>query len=109
MIRLSALLVALLLVLTFNAYACLLPLQSSSQMNCPSSAQEQPRQICDAFVEIGTSSEASLKQPDSLFHAEFHLGGHTPSPFIKSSLPSEPPPDPNRSLHCSIPTTVLRI
>ena len=37
-------LVSLLLVLTFNAYACILPLQTPSQMDCSSTTEQPVRQ-----------------------------------------------------------------
>jgi hypothetical protein len=52
-------LVSLLLVLTFNAYACLLPLPAQSAMDCSSPSDEPVRETCDAFLELGPQSEFS--------------------------------------------------
>jgi hypothetical protein len=50
--RIAVFLVFLLLILTFNAYACVLPLQTVTQTDCPSDTEDQARQTCDAFLEL---------------------------------------------------------
>ena len=58
----------LLLVLTFNAYACLLPLEMSmpsTMDNGCSTTDEQPvYQFCDAFKTLGAQSPDRLTTPD---------------------------------------------
>ena len=53
MVRISVLLAFLLIVLTFNAYACVLPLQQTAKMDCASGTEEPVRETCDAFLEMG--------------------------------------------------------
>jgi hypothetical protein len=66
--RLSPILVFLLLVLTFNAYACVLPLQPVSGMDCSSTTEQPVRQTCDAFLELGPQSHASFAQELSIIN-----------------------------------------
>jgi len=50
-------------VVTFNAYACLVPLPSSSLAmgkNCPSPQEEQTPQWCDVFKTLSVESTISL-------------------------------------------------
>lgn len=58
----------LFLVLTFNAYACLLPMEMSmpsTMGNGCSTADEQPvYQFCDAFKTLGAQSPDRLTTPD---------------------------------------------
>ena len=62
--RFVAIVVILLLsVMTFNAYACLVPFDSSplSMMgNCPSSHDEQVPQFCDIFKSMSVESTVSV-------------------------------------------------
>lgn len=107
--RLAALLVLLLLTFTFNAYACLLPLQPESAMDC-SSANEQPvRQTCDAFLQLGPQSPASFSQELPTLNIDSDTTPRlTTSTFLV--LRSEHPPRAaDTPIHLSIPTTVLRI
>lgn len=107
--RMAAFLVFLLLGLTFNAYACILPLQTVAQTDCSSDTQEQSRQTCDAFLEIGPQSQLSLNHALSSFTFESPV----PSlPFETVHSISAPTPSPYHAvfpIHLSIPTTVLRI
>ncbi|HEX9284184.1 MAG TPA: hypothetical protein VF879_00830 [Nitrospirales bacterium] len=67
-------LAAIYFLLSFNAYACLLPLYSGAQA-APGSVcampQEQPiRDACDAFKALGVQTLSSVQPlPDSLIHA----------------------------------------
>jgi hypothetical protein len=59
--RVVAIVVILLLSLvTFNAYACLVPLYSSAMDgNCPSSHTPQTPTLCDVFKTLGVESTAT--------------------------------------------------
>lgn len=63
---LAGTLVLLFLGLSFNAYACLVPLYgatAATMANGCSDSQEQPvRQICDAFKTLGVQSASELQQ-----------------------------------------------
>jgi hypothetical protein len=107
--RMAAFLVFLLLVLTFNAYACVLPLQTATQMDCDSGTEDQARQTCDAFLEIGPQSQVSAHQALSAFYFECPVSGHVPDASLSGSEPTPPPRDSDTPIHLSIPTTVLRI
>ncbi len=86
---LSTILVLFLLVLSFNAYACLLPVSSGSSMemgNGCSTPEEQPaRQVCDAFKTF-TVEASSQPQPSCDGHMLWL--GET----LSGSLLSSPPP-----------------
>ncbi len=103
-------LVSLLLVLTFNAYACILPLQTPSQMDCSSTTEQPVRQTCDAFIELGPQSHASftpdLPVPKVL---EFEDPPQLPTLVALVVGPEHPPRSADTPIHVSIPTTVLRI
>ena len=71
MTRICTFLVLLLLVLTFNAYACLLPLQPESAMDCSSATEQPVRETCDAFLELGPQSHASFNQDLPLLKVDF--------------------------------------
>jgi hypothetical protein len=114
MARLCGLLVVLLLLLTFNAYACVLPLPSSSvQMDCSSHAdkpvQQTVRQTCDAFLEIGPHSQFSSNQTDTTSNLEYAMPVQLPDAFVFVSVPTPPPRSADTPTHPSIPTMVLRI
>ena len=102
-------LVFLLLILTFNAYACVLPLQTTTQMDCDSGTDNQSRQTCDAFLEIGPQSQFSAHQAVIAFHLEAAVPAHVPDSFVSSGEPAPPPRDSDTPIHQSISTTVLRI
>ena len=56
---LPGVLILLLLVLSFNAYACLFPLfplSSSGMEGCPESSEQTARSGCDAFTTLGPLS-----------------------------------------------------
>lgn len=107
--RVSVFLVLLLVVLTFNAYACILPLQQSGGMDCPSEAEQPIRGACDAFIEIGPSTQVSSSAMPTIFQLECAvpvlLNPHTvvpplqvaESPHHRLISPSIPPSAP-RSL-----------
>jgi len=61
--RIVAIVVILLLsAMTFNAYACLVPVDSSHSVmgNCPSSQKEQVPQYCDIFKTMSVESTVSV-------------------------------------------------
>ena len=107
--RICTFLVLLLLVLTFNAYACVLPLQTSAQMDCSSTTEEPSRQICDAFLEIGPHSQVSSNQELTDINLEFEVASQLPLPVIFVFRSEQPPLRADTPIHLSIPTTVLRI
>src|SRR5690348_14308119 len=109
MSRLAAFLVFLLLVLTFNAYACLLPLQPPSEMNCSSTAEEPSRQTCDAFLEIGLHSEQTSSHTTLLLQVDFDHADQLCDPALAVALPPAPFLSFETPTHFSIQTTVLRI
>jgi len=113
---LATTIVVFLLVFSFNAYACLLPLSGTtdaSMANGCSTPVEQPsRQLCDAFKILGVESQA---QSSSLLVDHHWSADHT--------LPTLPTVSPRlvqiSSLYCalessspphqSLTSTVLRI
>ncbi|HEU4683950.1 MAG TPA: hypothetical protein VFS39_05565 [Nitrospira sp.] len=107
--RMALFLVSLLLVLTFNAYACVLPLQSAPAVDC-SSADEQPlRQACDAFLTLGPQSSGSLPQDLPAFNVDFDASLERPTPLCAVIRTDLPPHSADTPIHIAIPTTVLRI
>lgn len=109
MSRLSTSLVFLLLLLTFNAYACVLPLQTASNMDCSSTTEESPRQTCDAFLDIGPHSKHVSDQSSSIILLEVTLSSSPLNLECSNYLSPTPPAIQNTGTHISIPTTVLRI
>ena len=107
--RMAALLVLLLLVLTFNAYACLLPLQQDSAMDCSSATEQPVRQTCDAFLQLGPQSLASFTQELPSLNVDFEAGPQLPTTVFLVSRTEHPPRGADTPVHLSIPTTVLRI
>lgn len=107
--RLATFLVFLLLILTFNAYACVLPLQTVTQMDCESGTDDQARQTCDAFLEIGPQSQFSAHQAVSLFHLDSAVPIHVPDTLVSGVDLTPPPRGSDTPIHRSIPITVLRI
>lgn len=110
--RISLFLAFLLVVLTFNAYACILPLQQSAAKDCPSGTEEEPvRGPCDAFVEIGPSSQASSSHASvNTVALEYAVPEpHLPDYFVPLVRINQPPGRADTSIHRSIHTTVLRI
>lgn len=105
----AAFLVFLLLILTFNAYACILPLQTVTHMDCSSDAEDEARQTCDAFLEIGPQSQLFTKHDPSPFTCEWAVPTRLPDAFISVFKPTSPPHNIDTPIHLSIPTTVLRI
>lgn len=114
---LATTLVLLLLVLSVNAYACLLPVSNSSSMemgNGCSTPEEQPaRQVCDVFKTFAVES-SSHSQPS--YDGHLLWGGAA----LSSSLLSSPPqcgvlkhpfplPSDSSSQLLRTSTTVLRI
>lgn len=112
MVRLCAILAALLILLTFNAYACVLPLQTASQMDCSSNTgqtEEPSRQTCDAFLEIGPHSEHPSNYGIFSLHVDFDIPVQLSDSIRSVSLPVQPLRVPYTPTHPSIHTTVLRI
>ena len=107
--RIASLLVFLLFTFTFNAYACLLPLQPASAMDCSSATEQPVRQSCDAFLQLGPQSPASFSQELPAFHIDSDTAPrvHTVAFFVFRS--EHPPRGADTPIHPSIPTTVLRI
>lgn len=113
---LAVIIVAFMLVFSFNAYACLLPLAGTtdaSMANGCSTPVEQPsRQLCDAFKTLGVESSS---QSTSLLMDHHWSADHTllALPAVSCrlirissqyyTLESSSPP------HQSLANTVLRI
>ncbi len=61
---LAVTLVLLLLGLSFNAYACLLPLNGAPagamEKGCPSTDEPSARQICDSFTTLGVQATTQV-------------------------------------------------
>lgn len=109
MARLSAFLVLLLLTLTFNAYACLLPLQAASGMDCSSAAEQPVRQTCDAFLQLGPQPLVSFTQELPAINVEVGVAPQGPPSLCLVYRTEHPPRGADTPIHLSIPTTVLRI
>ena len=110
MARICVCLAVLLLVLTFNAYACVLPLQPESAMDCSSATEQPVRQTCDAFLELGPQSHASFSQELLILKVlDFVVAPQLPASVFFVFRPEHPPRGADTSIHLSIPTTVLRI
>ena len=105
----AAFLVLLLLILTFNAYACVLPLQTVTQRDCSSDTDDQARQPCDAFLEIGPKSQPSPTYAISSFNHECAMSIQFSDAFVPVCEWTSPPRGVDTPIHVSIPTTVLRI
>ena len=109
MTRISTLLVLLLVVLTFNAYACVLPLQPEAAMDCSSATEQPVRQTCDAFLELGPQSHASFGQDLPILDVDFEAAPQLPASLFLVFRTEHPPRGADTPIHLSIPTTVLRI
>jgi len=107
--RMAAFLVLLLLILTFNAYACLLPLQPETAMDCSSATAQPVRQTCDAFLELGPQSNVSSSQELSTLTVDFDIAPQLPTSVFIAFRSEHPPRGADTPIHLSIPTTVLRI
>lgn len=107
--RMAAFLVISLFILTFNAYACLLPLQPQS-MDCSSATEHQPvRQTCDAFLQLGPQSHASFTQELPSLNVDVDAVPLLPISILLAFRAEHPPRGADTPIHLSIPTTVLRI
>jgi hypothetical protein len=106
---LNASLVFLFLLLTFNAYACVLPLQPESGMDCSSATEQPVRQTCDAFLELGPQSHASFTQELPTINMDFDATPQLPTSVFLVFQPEQSPRSADSPTHLSIPTTVLRI
>ena len=114
---LSTTLVLLLLVLSFNAYACLLPVSSSSSTEmgngCSTPEEQSARQVCDAFKTF-TAEAPSQSQPSydgPLLWVEDALSGSLLSspPLDGIFKPPFPLPSDSSSQLLRTSTIVLRI
>ena len=113
---LAATIVVFLLVFSFNAYACLLPLSGTTDASmangCSTPDEQTARQLCDAFTTlgVGSSPQLSLLYMDNHWSADpnglvFPTEGHQLQCIFRphQSLESSSPP------HQSLASTVLRI
>src|ERR1044072_6398536 len=107
--RVAALLVFLLLTFTFNAYACLLPLEPESSMDCSSATEQPVRQTCDAFLQLGPQSPPSLSQELPALDIDSDNSPQVPTLAFFVFRSEHPPRGADTPIHLSIPTTVLRI
>ena len=107
--RMASFLIPLLLILTFNAYACVLPLQPQSAMDCSSATEQPVRQTCDAFLQLGPQSPPSLAQELPTLNVEFDVAPQLPTSVFLVYRTEHPPRGADTPIHLSIPTTVLRI
>jgi hypothetical protein len=108
-------LVLLLLVLSFNAYACLLPVSSSSSTEmgngCSTPAEQPARQVCDAFKTFNVEASG---QSQPTFDSQMVWFGETVSgvllslPFTNGILKYPFPSDSSSQL-LRTSTIVLRI
>jgi hypothetical protein len=108
------LLVLLLQAFSFNAYACLLPVspmtESADMRDCPSSQEQAPRQVCDAFKTMGVPTSPELYPafdsqalcPESAVSAVPTL----PFPALTKNLADHPAVPPQEVL---VTTIVLRL
>lgn len=89
----------------------ILPLQQSAGMDCPSGTEEPVRGTCDAFIEIGLSSQVPNSATPSTFQLECAvLVLPNPATVVPPPRVTESPHHRgDTSLHSSIRTTVLRI
>lgn len=90
--RLCTSLVFLLLLLTFNAYACVLPLQTASNMDCSSTTEDSPRQTCDAFLEIGPHSKHISDHSSSITPLEVAIFSFPSILSLRTGFPTRPQP-----------------
>ena len=110
MARICSFLALLLLVLTFNAYACVLPLPTPSTMHCSSNTEEPVRQACDAFLELGPHSQVSSHHGlTATITLDFEVAVQLPVTVFCVLTPDHPPRDSDTPTHFSTSTTVLRI
>lgn len=107
--RIAALLTFLLLIFTFNAYACLLPLQTESAMDCSSATEQPVRQMCDAFLQLGPQPPALFAQELPAVNVDFEAAPRVPTLVFFAFRSEHPPRGADTPIHLSIPTTVLRI
>ena len=108
MSRIATFLVLLLLTLTFNAYACLLPLQPES-LDCSSATEQPVRQTCDAFLELGPQSHTSPNSELPILKVDIEVTPQLPTPILLVFRSEHPPRGADTPIHPSISTTVLRI
>jgi hypothetical protein len=108
--RVRTFLALLLLVLTFNAYACVLPLQPQFAGDCSSATEQPVRQACDAFLQLGPQSHPSFTQEVPILKlVVVETAPQLPTAVILLFRSEHPPRGADTPIHFSIPTTVLRI
>jgi len=110
---LAVVLASLLLILTFNAYACVLPqpVESSSMPGaCGGADHQTPRQSCDAFITLGPYAEiaADLLTHDLSQIAVTSLGAYDYVSVAQAWSHGRDAP-PAFSVHPSVASTVLRL
>jgi len=111
-----AVLVLLLVIFTFNAYACLLPLFSVPQAamggGCADAQDEPVRQFCDSFTTLGLQSgsdflvsvDAQVVSPGDVIPLASLMGLWISMPTSIQGYPAQKPPQ-----DALVRTTVLRI
>ncbi len=109
-------LVVFLLVFSFNAYACLVPLprisDASMANGCSTPSDRPARQLCDAFTTLGIESGS---QASSLLVDHHLLADHAMAALLAEShyfqriVHLSHPLDTDSPPHQSLATTVLRI
>ena len=107
--RMAVFLILLLLVLTFNAYACVLPLPQESATDCSSATEQPVRQTCDAFLQLGPQSLASFTQELATLNLDFDTALQLPTSLFLVFRSEHPPRGADTPIHLSVPNTVLRI
>ena len=107
-------LVLLLQAFSFNAYACLLPMspmaERADMRDCPTSQEQAPRQLCDAFKTMGVPTSAELNPAiDSHILCPkdaLSVAPAVPFPSLIRSLADHPAVPPQEVL---VDTIVLRL
>jgi hypothetical protein len=89
---LAVALAAIYFLLSFNAYACLLPLYSNVQAaqdtDCAMPKEQPVRDACDAFKTIGVQT-SSAAQPLPDCHLQVVVGEQVSVPILVSALPQQ--------------------
>jgi len=107
-------LVILFFAFSFNAYACLLPINggpvTGMQNGCPDSQEQPVRQICDSFKTLGVQAPPS----NLITHLEVDSASALVSMLVFYSIPSgrnywQYPPPETRPREASSETVVLRL
>src|SRR5262245_61961382 len=107
--HMAAFLVFLLFILTFNAYACLLPIQPESAIDCSSSTTHPVRRTCDVFLQLRRPSPDSFTQELPILNVDLEAALRVHNSVFLVFRSQHPPLGADTPVHHSIPTTVLRI